>query len=175
MSSRSFRRRNNRRRHKPGVDPDTQQQKPQGEQEKQPRDARPSHPGAAARGQRRDGRPGGRGSQGSPAPDTRPPWPEVPLVFPDCPICGKSVRDLASALTHKIAHQPAHFDCVMQEVRDSNEIAPQERICYLGGGSFGILEFRPPGGPVKFVIRKRIQYEEKETPQAWKKTLQVPC
>jgi hypothetical protein len=99
----------------------------------------------------------------------------MPLVFPDCPICGKPVRDLAAALTHKIARQPAHFDCVMRELRDSNEVASQERICYLGGGSFGILEFPPPGGPTKFVIRKRIQYEEKELPQEWKKTLQVPC
>jgi hypothetical protein len=99
----------------------------------------------------------------------------MPLVFPDCPICGKPVRDLASALTHKIARQPTHFDCVMRELRDANEVAPQERICYLGGGSFGILEFHPPGGPIKFVIRKRIQYEEKELPQEWKKTLQVPC
>jgi len=63
----------------------------------------------------------------------------------------------------------------MRELHDANEVAPQERICYLGGGTFGILEFRPPGGPTKFVIRKRIQYEEKELPQEWKKTLQVPC
>jgi hypothetical protein len=63
----------------------------------------------------------------------------------------------------------------MREVQDSNELAPQERLCYLGGGCFGILEFQPPGGPTKFVIRKRIQYEEKEFPQEWKKSLQVPC
>jgi hypothetical protein len=61
----------------------------------------------------------------------------------------------------------------MREIRDSNEVAPQEKVCYLGGGSFGIIEFRPPGGPTRFVIRKRIQYEEKETPQDWKKVLQV--
>jgi hypothetical protein len=64
---------------------------------------------------------------------------------------------------------------VIRELHDSNEVAPQEKICYLGGGSFGILEFRPPGGPSRFVIRKRIQYEEKETPQEWKKPLQVSC
>jgi hypothetical protein len=96
-------------------------------------------------------------------------------VLPDCPVCGKQVRELASALTHRVARQPAHFDCIMRELRDSNEVAPQERICYLGGGTFGILEFQPPGGPTRFVIRKRIPYEEKETPQEWKKPLQVSC
>jgi hypothetical protein len=85
------------------------------------------------------------------------------------------VRDLPSALTHRVAGKPAHFDCVVQELRESNEVAPQEKICYLGGGSFGIIELRPAGGPSRFVIRKRIQYEEKEKPQEWKKTLQVPC
>jgi hypothetical protein len=92
-------------------------------------------------------------------------------VFPDCPICRQPVRELPSALTHKETGQPAHFDCIMKELRDSNELAPQERICYLGGGCFGILEFRQPGGPGKFVIRKRIQYEEKEAVQEWKKPL----
>jgi hypothetical protein len=96
-------------------------------------------------------------------------------VLPDCPICGKQVRELASALTHKIARQPAHFDCVMRELHEANEITQQEKICYLGGGTFGILEFRTAGGPTRFVIRKRIQYEEKETPQDWKKLLQISC
>ena len=63
----------------------------------------------------------------------------------------------------------------MRELAESNEVAPEEKICYLGGGSFGILEFRLPGGPSRFVIRKLIQYEEKETPQEWKKPLQVSC
>jgi hypothetical protein len=104
-----------------------------------------------------------------------PARPAVPLVIPDCPVCGKPVRELASALTHRVSRQPAHFDCVVKELRESNEIAPQEKLCYLGGGCFGILEFRPPGGPSRFVIKRRIQYEEKETPQDWKKPLQVIC
>ena len=83
------------------------------------------------------------------------------------------MRELASALTHRISRQPAHFDCIVRELRDSTEIAPQEKLCYLGAGTFGILEFRPPGGPSKFVIKKRIQYEEKELPQEWKKPLQI--
>ncbi len=61
------------------------------------------------------------------------------------------------------------------ELRETNEIAPQEKLCYLGRGCFGILEFRPPGGPSRFVIKRRIQYEEKEAPQDWKKPLQITC
>ena len=38
----------------------------------------------------------------------------------------------------------------MREVRDANQVAPQEKLCYLGGGSFGILEFRRSGSDERF-------------------------
>ncbi len=118
---------------------------------------------------------GGRPPQDSDAEVSARTEAAVLLVVPDCPVCGKPVRDLAAALTHRVSRQPAHFDCVVRELRESNEVAPQEKICYLGGGSFGILEFRPSAGSPRFVIKKRIQYEEKETPQEWKRPLQVSC
>jgi len=174
MSSRSFRRRSNRRRHRPQGGPETPGQRQPGSPEEHP--SRGDQPaGAASRGgpgQRRDQRPGHRGPARQPE---QKPRPEVPLVFPDCPVCGKPVRELASALTHRVSRVPAHFDCVVRELRDSNEMNPQEKLCYLGGGTFGILEFRPSGGPSRFVIKKRIPYEEKEAPQDWKKPLQITC
>jgi len=95
------------------------------------------------------------------------------VAIPDCPLCGKPVRDLAAALTHRVTRQPAHFDCIVTELREGNEIGQEEKLCYLGAGAFGILAFNPPGTDTKFVIRKRIQYEEKETPHDWKKPLQI--
>ena len=199
MSSRSFRRRNNRRRHRPGAGADPGVQKPglprpEGQAADQPGDrgrgggpqehpadhgmrGPTEQPAGRRRGgsQRRD-RQAGRGGrdQGGRPPEPLPQQPEVPLVFPDCPVCGKQVRELSSALTHRISQQPAHFDCVVRELREANPVAPQEKLCYLGAGSFGILEFRP-GGPAGFVIKKRIQYEEKDPPQPWKKPLQISC
>jgi hypothetical protein len=182
MSSRSFRRRNSRRRRQgtahgssPAGGPGPSGPRagegaagPGGFQVERP--PRPSG-GNGSRGGSR-GRPSAnRGAGTAPEPLSR----SVPFEAPDCPLCGKPVRELSSALTHKPTRKPAHFDCVVRELRESNDVAPQERICYLGGGSFGILEFRPPGSASRFVIRKRIQYEEKELPQDWKKTLVVPC
>jgi hypothetical protein len=178
MSSRSFRRRSNRRRHHPQAGPETSGQRlqPQPQGGEAPRGEPPQGaPLPRGPGQRRDQLQGNRGRQGqAKGPDQRP-RPETPMVFPDCPVCGKPVRELASALTHRVSRVPAHFDCVVRELRDSNEINPQEKLCYLGGGTFGILEFRPAGGPSRFVIKKRIPYEEKEAPQDWKKPLQVNC
>ena len=176
MSSRSFRRRNNRRRQKVDGAPDGQGPKTEGQQGERSSGQRrpPGQPGPQkGGGQRREGRAQGRGSPGRAPELQRPAEPEVPVVYPDCPLCGKPVRDIVSALTHRISRQPAHFDCIVQELRETNEIAPQEKICYLGGGSFGILEFRSSGGAGHFVINKRIQYEEKEIQQDWKKRLQI--
>ena len=174
MSSRSFRRRNSRRRHRP---PAAEAGGPQSPGQQGERALQGKEPTGARRGGRRDSSPSpqSRNAPGRTA-DHRPSHPPQPtLPTPDCPICSKPVRDLASALTHRISHQPAHFDCIVRELRDSTKIAPQEKLCYLGAGSFGILEFRAPGGPSKFVIKKRIQYEEKEIPQEWKKLLQIVC
>lgn len=174
MSSRSFRRRNSRRRHRPPAAAEPGAPQTPGLQGERAPEKEPS--GARRGGPRRDSSqsPQGKGASGRTA-DHRPARPQPALPAPDCPICGKPVRELASALTHRASRQPAHFDCVVRELRDSTEVAPQEKLCYLGAGSFGILEFRPPGGPSKFVIKKRIQYEEKELPQEWKKPLQISC
>ncbi len=123
MSSRNFRRRNHRRRHKP--EGDAQEQNPQ------------------------------------------------PQSFPECPVCKKPVRELSTAVSYRVTGAPAHFDCVLKELRDANDLLPQEKLCYLGGGTFGILQFRSSGGN-KFTIKKKIPYEEKEIPHEWKKALLIP-
>jgi hypothetical protein len=181
MSSRSFRRRNNRRRHRSAAGGEGTGQRPEGQQKaggQTEQGKTPQRPGPADRAEapRRAGGPGQGGRSGPARPaEQRPQRREPPLVFPDCPLCGKPVRELSSALTHRVSRQPAHFDCIVRELRDSTEIGPEEKLCYLGGGSFGVLEFRPAGAASRFVIKKRIQYEEKETPQDWKKPLQVSC
>ncbi len=182
MSSRSFRRRNNRRKHnRPAAGTDSRAPAQQGPAA---RTRRRNQGSAATRAGGRGGRTSGKGSpRRNPSGGRRSPpdrardaaghvqFPEPPRVYPDCPVCQQQVRELPSALTHRATGQPAHFDCIMRELRDSNELLPQERICYLGGGTFGIIELRP--GPGKFVIKRRIPYEEKEAVQEWKKPLLI--
>jgi hypothetical protein len=94
-------------------------------------------------------------------------------VYPVCPVCGEAVRDLASALTHRQTGQPAHFDCIVKELKAANPLGAQERLCYLGGGVFGVLTWRVEGNPASFVINRRIPYEDPRAPQDWKKQLQA--
>lgn len=99
----------------------------------------------------------------------------APPSSPVCPVCGQPVRELVSAVTHRGSGTPAHFDCIVKELRETNELGAQERLCYLGGGVFGVLAFRTEGNPGSYVIKRRIPYESREAPQAWKKPLQVEC
>jgi hypothetical protein len=91
---------------------------------------------------------------------------------PVCPICKKPVRELSSALSYRETGAPAHFDCVLKEIKESLELAPQDRLCYLGGGTFGVLQFKSSGSG-KFTIKKKIPYEDKAVPQDWKKVLLI--
>ena len=91
------------------------------------------------------------------------------IEFSPCPICGRAVRDLKSAITHRESGQPAHFDCILKALRSDNAVQQHEKICYLGKGSFGIVQFRENSGRPSFFIRKRIQYEETETAPEWRK------
>ncbi len=91
--------------------------------------------------------------------------------LPFCPLCQKPIHDLYSAITHRDSGQPAHFDCILQNLRESNDLLPSEKLCYLGGGSFGIIQLRGSQGPLRFFIRKRIQYEPGESIPEWRRGL----
>ena len=90
---------------------------------------------------------------------------------PECPLCQKPVRDLYSAITHQSSNKPAHFDCILKMLREINELAGNEKICYLGNGSFGIIQFRNTAGKLRFFIRKRLNYEETDPVPEWRKKL----
>ncbi|HEB12024.1 MAG TPA: hypothetical protein ENI06_12520 [Spirochaetales bacterium] len=90
---------------------------------------------------------------------------------PVCPLCQKPVRDLYSAITHQSSNEPAHFDCILKMLRKINELTSNEKICYLGNGSFGIIQFRNAAGKLNFFIRKRLNYEETDPVPEWRKKL----
>ncbi len=175
MSSRSFRRRNNRRRQRQDgpVEARPGEIRPsEGSREGEPATGEPGLQRQRGPSRRERGRRDGR-AQADRERAEKQRAPAAPVFAPECPICRKPVRELAAALTHRLTGAPAHFECIMKELRDANELSPQEKLCYLGGGTFGILQFKPSGGVNRFTIRKRIPYEEKDAPQEWKKGLVV--
>ena len=103
-----------------------------------------------------------------------------------CPVCGLVIRNLYTAITDQESQSPAHFDCVLRKLADAEELAEGERLAYLGGGSFGVIQARarqrqrghhgrnraPAEGLI--FVRKRIEYEPTEPLADWRRGLVLP-
>lgn len=94
---------------------------------------------------------------------------QTPQYF--CPFCGERIRALKTAVARKEDNAPSHFDCVLKNLSDQEELNPGEKMCYLGNGSFGIIKEKVGSMSNRFFVRKRIQYENKETKIEWRRQL----
>ena len=90
--------------------------------------------------------------------------------YPVCPYCGNSVKDIYTAIASEEDEAPAHFDCIIKQIEQRETLEKDEKVCYLGRGSFGIIKTRT-GGSMKFFVRKRIQYEKEEKKFEWRKKI----
>ena len=87
---------------------------------------------------------------------------------PECPKCHQPVTELATALADKKTGEPMHFDCVLDFIKKTEKIGPNERLTYIGQGRFGILYFENPHDLRHFTIKKVIEWENKETTPEWR-------
>ena len=114
----------------------------------------------------------------------RPKWvpPKLntePLPVPDCPWCGKPIRDLSQAIADKDTGAPVHFDCVAGRIAQGENLGKGDTITYIGGGRFGIVCFGDQtsnGSEVRgsspagrdFKIKKIIEWESKDKKTEWR-------
>jgi hypothetical protein len=78
-----------------------------------------------------------------------------------CSVCGKNIRDMSSAIKEKDSGQPAHFDCIIKKIAETETVKEQEKIVYLGSGKFGVIHSENNQNK-NFTIVREIDYEEKE-------------
>jgi hypothetical protein len=127
------------------------------------------------KGRKQETEPAGFGSAGASRPE-RPRWtpvksPPISLAVSDCPICGKPIKDISSALTDKASGSPAHFDCILGKIANNEIREKGDVISYLGGGRFGIVHYTHPHDSKGFKIKKIIEWEDKENRADWRKTI----
>jgi hypothetical protein len=99
-----------------------------------------------------------------------------PFPVPDCPYCGKPIKDLAAALSDKDSGAAVHFDCVIARLAENETLEKGDAVTYIGGGRFGIVHFNNPADfqgrsldPRKFTIKKVFEWEDKENRAEWRK------
>ena len=94
--------------------------------------------------------------------------PPVPTrEYEPCPVSGGPIKDILSAVADPETGKPSDFDSVIKQLTEQEDMGPNERICYLGKGSFGVLVDQKGQKP-RYFVRKRIQYEETEPVPEWR-------
>jgi hypothetical protein len=106
----------------------------------------------------------------------RPRWtPPVlaskPLPVPDCPWCGKPIKDIAAAVADKVSGEPVHFDCVIARISEGETLKSGDVISYIGGGRFGIIHYNNPPDTRDFVITKIFEWENKDNRSEWRRSV----
>jgi hypothetical protein len=94
-----------------------------------------------------------------------------PLPAPDCPYCGKPIKDITSAVGDKHSNIPVHFDCILARVAKDEILEKGDSVAYIGGGRFGIVHFYGSQTIPVFKIKKIMEWEDKENRAEWRKTI----
>jgi len=99
-----------------------------------------------------------------------PPRTAAPnLPKPECPRCGLPIEDFAAAVNDHETGSPAHFDCIIARISDSEHLSEGDKVVYIGGGRFGIIHFDSANDLKKFQIKKTVQWEEKDKRASWRR------
>jgi hypothetical protein len=106
----------------------------------------------------------------------RPKWvppdmPAEPIPVPDCPYCGKPIRDLSAALTDRNSGEAIHFDCALGRLKDNENLERGDAVTYIGAGRFGVVHFSNPNDPRGFTIKKVFEWEDRERRAEWRRSL----
>jgi hypothetical protein len=106
----------------------------------------------------------------------RPRWspPQIsaePIPVPNCPLCGKPIKDISAAITDKLSGVPVHFDCAIARIAEGENLGAGDTITYIGGGRFGVVHFPNPQDTRNFTIKKIFELEDKDSRADWRKNI----
>jgi len=88
-----------------------------------------------------------------------------------CPICGNDIEDMASAVIDKASGDPAHFDCILDQLNKTETLGENEKIAYIGQGRFALLRYEDPSDVKSFKIIKTIEWEGRDAELPWRSEL----
>ena len=64
-----------------------------------------------------------------------------------------------------------HFDCVLAQLKQNERVGENEKIAYIGQGRFAVLYYENPRDQKKFVIKKIIEWEDRDQKSEWRDEL----
>ena len=88
-----------------------------------------------------------------------------------CPRCGEQIEELSSAVADKESGEPVHFTCVLEFLKNAENLGENEEVIYIGNVNFAVAFFENPRIRKKFKIKKLIEWEDKNKVYDWKKEI----
>ena len=103
---------------------------------------------------------------------TAPAQSSEPLPALHCIRCGLPINDSHSALSDRKTGEPVHFDCVITELSEQEQLEAGDVLSYIGGGRFGVVHFNNgKNGEKNFTIKKILEWEDKEKRAQWRNSI----
>lgn len=103
-----------------------------------------------------------------------PPTPPEREYDP-CEISGEAIEDIVTAIAHPRTGKPVRFESVIKMLleQENETVGEDERMAYLGRGTFGIVKFEKPDGRGRpeLVVRKYFYYEDTHEKYGWRREL----
>jgi hypothetical protein len=94
-----------------------------------------------------------------------------PIPVPTCPLCGKPIKDISTAITDKLSGVPIHFDCAVARIAERENLGAGDTVTYIGGGRFGVVHFPNPQDTKNFKIKKIFELEDRDDRADWRKNI----
>ena len=93
-----------------------------------------------------------------------------------CLICNEPIKDMYTSIEYGDKDDPAHFECTVTLLSKQESLDERDRICYMGNGSFGIIEIQRRRRRGKsydriVTIKKRIQVVNSDSRPPWRTEL----
>ena len=85
-----------------------------------------------------------------------------------CAKCGEVITDIASSIADKVTGEPVHFDCVINQIKESEPCGENDKIAYIGQGRFAVLHYDNMRDQRHFTIKKVIEWEDRDKPAQWR-------
>ncbi|MGM0431249.1 MAG: hypothetical protein ACQEQU_00885 [Spirochaetota bacterium] len=102
----------------------------------------------------RDSRRGNRKGRSQQAQNSGPP------VY--CTICGRPIDSISQAIGGPEKDQISHFDCILKQLREEEELKEGQKVSYIGNGNFAVVEYSNKNFTGGFTVIKRIPVENKD-------------
>jgi len=88
-----------------------------------------------------------------------------------CPCCNKLIYEITTALADQKTGEPVHFDCVLEQLQQTETLKQNEKITYIGQGRFAIVYFPNIHDTRHFNIVRIIEWESKDKKYPWREDI----